>query len=67
MRRAMTEAKKIIYAKRFDGLPKLGDFKLEKEILPALNDGGKKVVQCLVHCTIIAHNINETYFIYTFL
>lgn len=39
----MTEAKKIIYAKRFDGLPKLGDFKLEKEILPALNDGGSSL------------------------
>jgi len=35
----MTEAKKFIYAKRFDGLPKLTDFKLETETLPALKDG----------------------------
>lgn len=37
----MIEAKKFIYAKRFNGLPKISDFKLESEILPALNDGGK--------------------------
>lgn len=41
MRRAMTEAKKFIYAKRFDGMPKISDFKLETETLPALKDGGK--------------------------
>lgn len=37
----MVKAKKFIYAKRFDGMPKLDDFKLEIETLPELKDGGK--------------------------
>lgn len=37
----MVQAKKFIYTKRFDGLPKLTDFRLEEETLPALSDGGK--------------------------
>lgn len=37
----MVQAKKFVYAKRFDGLPKISDFKLESETLPALKDGGK--------------------------
>lgn len=37
----MVQAKKFIYAQRFDGLPKVTDFKLEEEKLPELNSGGK--------------------------
>lgn len=37
----MVKAKKFIYAKRFDGFPKLTDFKLEEETLSELRDGGK--------------------------
>lgn len=37
----MVQAKKFIYAKRFVGLPKVTDFRLEEETLPALGDGGK--------------------------
>lgn len=37
----MVHAKKFIYAKRFDGMPKLDDFKLEVEALPKLKGGGK--------------------------
>lgn len=40
LKRTMVQAKKFIYAKRFDGLPKLSDFKLEEEALPELKDGG---------------------------
>ena len=40
MKRAMVQAKKWIYAKRFEGLPKVTDFRLEKETLPELKDGG---------------------------
>lgn len=37
----MVKAKKFIYAKRFEGMPKLDDFILELENLPELKDGGK--------------------------
>lgn len=37
----MVEAKKFIYAQRFDGLPKIIDFELQSETLPELSDGGK--------------------------
>lgn len=37
----MVQAKKFVYAKRFNGLPKLTDFRLEEETLPVLRDGGK--------------------------
>lgn len=37
----MVKAKKFIYAKRFDGEPKLSDFELIEEELPSLKDGGK--------------------------
>lgn len=40
IRNKMVIAKKFIYAKRFDGLPKVTDFRLEDETLPELNDGG---------------------------
>lgn len=36
----MVQAKKFIYEKRFDGLPKLTDFRLAEENLPAVGDGG---------------------------
>lgn len=36
----MVQAKKIIFAKRFEGMPKVTDFRLEEENLPALKDGG---------------------------
>lgn len=36
----MVKAKKIIFAKRFDGLPKVTDFRLEEETLPELKNGG---------------------------
>lgn len=36
----MVQARKFIFAKRFDGLPKLTDFRLEEEPLPELQDGG---------------------------
>lgn len=39
----MVTAKKFIYAKRFEGLPKVTDFRLEEEILPDLKDGGKLI------------------------
>lgn len=39
-RNIMVQAKKFIFAKRFDGMPKLSDFRLEEETLPALEDGG---------------------------
>lgn len=37
----MVKAQKFIYNKRFVGEPKLTDFTLEEEELPALMDGGK--------------------------
>lgn len=37
-------AKKFVIAKRFEGLPKLNDFKLVEETLPTeLKDGGKYI------------------------
>lgn len=36
----MVRAKKFIYAKRFEGEPKLTDFKLVEEELPELQEGG---------------------------
>lgn len=36
----MVQAKKFIYAKRFEGMPKISDFTLEEETLPELSDGG---------------------------
>lgn len=36
----MVVAKKLIYAKQFDGMPKLTDFQIEEETLSELNDGG---------------------------
>lgn len=38
----MVKAQKFIYNKRFVGEPKLTDFTLEEEELPALKDGGKR-------------------------
>lgn len=38
----MVKAQKFIYNKRFVGEPKLTDFTLEEEELPALKDGGKQ-------------------------
>ncbi|XP_049837642.1 prostaglandin reductase 1-like [Schistocerca gregaria] len=35
----MTEARKIVIAKRFEGEPKVTDFRVETERLPALQDG----------------------------
>ncbi|XP_055297767.1 prostaglandin reductase 1-like [Sitodiplosis mosellana] len=35
----MVKAKKFIFAARFDGLPKVTDFRLEEETLPELKDG----------------------------
>lgn len=43
----MVEAKKFIYAKVFVGSPRLDNFKLESETLPALSDGGKFVANCV--------------------
>lgn len=40
----MVKAKKYIFAKRFDGLPKVTDFRLEEETLPELRDGGLSFV-----------------------
>ena len=37
---AKQQAKKFIYAKKFDGMPKVTDFRLEEETLPELKDGG---------------------------
>lgn len=39
LRRTMVKAKKFIFAKRFEGMPKISDFQLEEETLPELNDG----------------------------
>lgn len=39
----MVQAKKFIYVKRFEGLPKVTDFRLEEETLPNLDDGGKPI------------------------
>lgn len=36
----MTTAHKFIYAKRFDGEPKLSDFELASETLPPLGENG---------------------------
>lgn len=38
---AMVQAKKFIYAKRYEGEPKVTDFKFVEEDLPPLKDGGK--------------------------
>lgn len=35
----MVQAKKFIYAKRFESMPKITDFRLEEETLPELNEG----------------------------
>lgn len=45
---AMVVAKKFIYANRFVGEPKLNDFNLEEETLPAIKDGGN--IGCLFGC-----------------
>lgn len=37
----MVKAKKFVYVKRFEGEPKLTDFELVEEDLPALQNGGK--------------------------
>lgn len=42
LKRAMVQSKKFVYVKRFDGVPKLTDFRLEEETLPELQDGGNK-------------------------
>lgn len=36
----MVKAHRFVYAKKFEGEPKLTDFTLEEEELPALNEGG---------------------------
>lgn len=36
----MVVAKKLIYAKQFDGMPKVTDLRIKEETLPAPNDGG---------------------------
>ncbi len=46
----MFRAKKFIYSKRFEGLPKLTDFELVVEELPELLDGG-----CYYHLTILKY------------
>ena len=38
---AKIQAKKFVYAEKFEGLPKITDFQLEEETLPELKDGGK--------------------------
>lgn len=38
---ATHQAKKFVYAKKFEGLPKVSDFSLENETLPELKDGGE--------------------------
>lgn len=40
LKSTMMKAKKFINVKRFEGLPKLTDFRLEEETLPELKDGG---------------------------
>lgn len=37
----MVRAKKLIYAKQFEGMPKLTDFRIEAEDLPELKDGNQ--------------------------
>lgn len=37
----MIEAKRIVYASAFDGEPKLDNFRIDTEELPALGEGGK--------------------------
>lgn len=37
----MNRTKRFVYAKRFEGLPKITDFQLVEEDLPELKDGGK--------------------------
>lgn len=39
----MVKANKFVLVKRFRGLPKVNDFKLEEEEMPELNDGGETV------------------------
>ena len=36
----MVEAKKIVLVKKFEGVPKVTDFRLVEERLPPLNEGG---------------------------
>lgn len=36
----MVRTKKLIYAKQFESLPKLTDFRIDDEDLPELKDGG---------------------------
>lgn len=42
----MVKAKKFIFATKFDGLPKVTDFRLEEETLPELKDGGLFFFKC---------------------
>lgn len=37
----MVTAKKIVLAKKFDGMPKESDLQIVEETLPAVKDGGK--------------------------
>lgn len=37
----MIEPKRIVYASAFDGEPKLDNFRIDVEELPALTEGGK--------------------------
>lgn len=45
----MVKAQKFIYAKEFDGEPKLTDFELQDEELPDINDGGKYAFDFVVY------------------
>lgn len=46
----MVRAKIFIYAKKFEGLPKVSDFELQEEELPNLKDGGKSMIVWMLYC-----------------
>lgn len=47
LNRTMVQAKKFIFAKRFEGMPKISDFRLEEESLPELKDGGELFIKLI--------------------
>lgn len=46
---AKHQARKFVYTEKFQGLPKLSDFRLEEESLPELKDGGKRCFSFVIN------------------
>lgn len=45
---AKNQARKFVYTEKFQGLPKISDFRLEEESLPELKNGGKRCFNFII-------------------